>query len=195
MKFISKNSNYRAVLRPGIPAEPVTGRAAVSGLYVKFQDGQFETLDEETIDLLKKHPGFDSDYILVEEGSTDPFDRESIEPEHDLVEIKHGSVVGNQNPKPKLVLNKEQKKMLEKIAAGMALEMVKEMVSKKGTEENATAPEVPEAIIAPETGEEEMELNIDPEAVTQGTIEEPSSEIIKPKIGREIAKESETKQD
>ena len=142
MKFISKNSNYGVVLRHGMPAEPLTGRAAVPGLYARFSDGKFETNDEDMIKLLLNHVGFNSDYISGEEDKVDPYadNRSEMEPEHDLVDIKYGSVVGNKNPKPKLVLNREQKKLLEEIAQNRAIEILKEMVGKKNAE-NSEAPE------------------------------------------------------
>ena len=138
MKFISKNSNYRAILKHGLPAEPMTGRAAVSGMYAKFENGIFKTEDEEIIDLLKKHSGFGSDYIQADSNdSKDPYTRDAVEPEHDLIQIKHGSVVGNQNPKPKLNLNKEQQKILTDMAQKMAMEMLQKMVKDRSLSENS----------------------------------------------------------
>jgi len=174
MKFISKNSNYGVVLRHGQPAEPMTGRAAVPGLYARFSDGKFETNDEDMIKLLLDHVGFNSDYVSGEDDK-DPFEsnRSEMEPEHDLVEIKHGSVVGNQNPKPKLVLNKEQKKLLEEIAQNRAIEILKEMVGKKNAE-NSEAPEDTDKVsggVADEASNEDVDDDIQPILTKEETTE------------------------
>jgi len=196
MKFISKNSNYGVVLKHGMQAEPMTGRAAVPGLYARFSGGIFETSDEEMIKLLKAHQGFNNDYISGEEDVKDPFDRSEMEPEHDLMDIEHGSVAGNKNPKPKLILNKEQKKLLAELAKGMATEMavdmVKEMVGKKNVE-NSKAPE--------DTDKVDSEVKEDPtkssEPVTDELTKvtsETEEDDIKPVLTKEeTTKKSETK--
>jgi len=127
MKFVSKNMNLRVVLRHAIPAEPMSGRNAVPGLYVKFESGFVEVKDEETIKLMLNHPGFNSDYIAVEESGKDPFAdyRREKEPEHITTEIVYGHV-GKTTGK-KTVLTPEQKKALRPMAEAMAKEMFKEM--------------------------------------------------------------------
>ena len=172
MKFISKNSNYRAILKHGMPAEPITGRAAVSGMYAKFEAGIFKTEDEEIIKLLKSHPGFGSDYIQADaDNSKDPYNRDAVEPQHDVIQIKHGSVVGNLNPKPKLTLNKEQQAILTDMAQKMAMEMLQKMVTDRASSENSTAD-----VVEPITAGSEVDMDED-------TISEPET-IEKKKPGR-----------
>ena len=88
MKFISKNSNLRVVLKPGIPGERLTGRAPESGIYVKFEDGIAEVRDEALVKMMLEHPGFNTDYITSDEG-IDPYknSRKSLEPDHAIVNI------------------------------------------------------------------------------------------------------------
>ena len=125
MKFVSKNGNYRAILDRGLPAEPLTGRTAVPGFSVKFEDGIAVVNDEKLAKRLMEHPGFNRDFIKVEEKDADPYlgQRKEAEPEHDMVEIKYGSVGKNQNPKAAVPLTPEVKKALVSMAAEMAKEM------------------------------------------------------------------------
>lgn len=131
MKFVSKNMNLRVVLSHGIPAEPMSGRNAVPGLYVKFENGLVEVRDEETAKKMLVHQGFNSDFISVEEGEKDPYvdSRSESEPEHINTEIKFGHI-GKTTAK-KVTITPQQKKALrpimEEMAKEMAVEMAKEM--------------------------------------------------------------------
>jgi len=130
MKFTSKQSNYRVVLRHGMPAEPITGRAAVPGISIKFENGQANVQNEEYCKLLMDHPAFNRDFILAEEpGVADPWQdfRRDPEPEHDITAIEYGHVGKNANPKPKISLSRDKQRELKEIAKGMAVEMAKEM--------------------------------------------------------------------
>ncbi len=147
MNFVSKSNNLRIVLKHGIPAEPITGRAAVHGLYVKFENGVVNVEDKETIDLMMKHPGYDSDFICPK--GDDPYagQRKNVEPEHDMTEIGSGGVIGKTNSKkPAVQLSEAQKEAMKEIAKEMAMkmapelamEMLKEMSAKtKETEKTA----------------------------------------------------------
>jgi len=124
MKFISKNSNLRVILSPSIQAEPLAGRAAIRGLFVKFEDGVANVIDNEIIDMMLKHPAFNVDYICAEEGTRDPFTRRSVEPEHNVVNIEYGHVGKNVNPATAMTgLTPELKKVLSDMARGMAQQM------------------------------------------------------------------------
>jgi hypothetical protein len=143
MKFISKNVNLRVVLRPGIPAEPITGRQPVAGLYAKFENGSLISNDETTIELLKKHPGFGPDYIMVEDGGVDPYKdtRKESEPEHSIQQIDYGHVGKSLTPKSGVKFTKEQKIAIEKMfkdgVKEEALKLVQSMLANK-------SPELPE---------------------------------------------------
>jgi hypothetical protein len=52
MKFVSKNANLMVVLRPGIPAQPITGTPAVPTLSARFQDGVVDIQDEKILGTL-----------------------------------------------------------------------------------------------------------------------------------------------
>lgn len=124
MKFIAKNSNLRVVLTPSIQAEPLAGRAAIRGLFVKFEDGVANVVDNEIIDLMLKHPAFNVDYICAEEGTRDPYIRRSVEPEHNVVNIEYGHVGKNVNPATAMTgLTPELKKVLSDMAKSMAQQM------------------------------------------------------------------------
>lgn len=154
MKFLSKSSNYRIILKQGQPAEPLTGRTAVPGIYIKFEDG-VANIDqdmggiskEKICEMMLKHPAFISgDFIADKEGAKDPYaeTRKPVEPIHTTMELKHGSIDKVVNPKPKLDLTDDNKKLLKEMAAKMAKEMVKEMIPVltekivKGTKDNPT---------------------------------------------------------
>jgi len=140
MKFVSKQSNYRVVLTPGLPAEPMTGRSAVAGIYVKFENGIADVKDEKLCESMMRHPAYENDFIILEEGGKDPYNnmRRNKEPEHDVAEVKYGTIGKNLNPK-KPTFSREQKEAIEqmsveiakKMAPEMAMAMLKEMASNK----------------------------------------------------------------
>jgi hypothetical protein len=125
MKFVSKSGNYRLILDRGIPAEPITGRNAVPGLSVKFEDGIAMVTDDSIIKRMLDHPSFNRDFIRVEDNDNDPFSarRRAIEPEHDVTNIEYGHVGKNMNPRPPMVLTPEAKKILTDMAMDMAKKM------------------------------------------------------------------------
>jgi hypothetical protein len=120
-KFVSKNSNYMLVLKPGVEGNRALGTHAVSGIYVRFQDGAVDVKDQNIIDMLKGHPGFGNDFVEVKPEDVDPYAdaREEIEPAHIVTEMKYGHaerVVGT--PKP-VKVTPQMKKLLEKEALKM----------------------------------------------------------------------------
>jgi hypothetical protein len=128
MRFISKNANLRVVLKPGMPAEPMTGRAATPGLYARFEDGVLESNNAEFLEILMTtEKGYGSDFILADNVLPDPFIRTSSEPEHDIMEIKYGHVEKCLNPRPQITITPEMKKAIENMAVSMAKEMAPKM--------------------------------------------------------------------
>ncbi len=145
-KFISKNANLRVVLSPGIPGERLRGRLATPGKYVKFEMGVANVEDPKWIELMKSHSGFNSDFIVVDDKKADPFagSRREIEPEHDNISIDYGHIGKNLNPKSPVLLNKEQKQLVSKMASEMAKTMVKDIlkeISEKKVKEKIDIPD------------------------------------------------------
>ena len=124
-------SNLRLVLRPGIPAQPITGTPAVPTLFIQFKDGMASSDNEEVIQLLQSHKGFDRVFVQVEEGVRPAFEaNRTAEPVHVVSDLEHGKIVrrsGNpvgQNPD-------SAKKMQEHIntqAKAMAMAMLPELL-------------------------------------------------------------------
>jgi len=129
MKFVAKNTNLRIILKPGLSPQPLAGFAGSNSLFVKFEDGIADVKDEESIKLMKKHRGFGTDFLVLDEEAIDPYaeDRVSSEPEHNITELKYGHVTKSLNPKPAVTFTKEQQKVIKGIAAEMAAPMAKEM--------------------------------------------------------------------
>jgi hypothetical protein len=139
MKFISKNSNLRVVLKPGIPGERLTGRIAESGIYVKFEDGVADVKDENLVKMMMEHPGYDVDYILSD--GFDPYKgvRKSLEPEHSVVNIEYGHVGKNINPKSPAGFTPEQLKIIQEMVEAKgkekAIEILRDLAKEKGSVE------------------------------------------------------------
>lgn len=120
-KFVSKNSNYMVVLKPGIEGNRALGTHAISGLYVKFQAGVVDVKEESIIKMLREHPSFGIDFIEVKENETDPFidAREEAEPAHIMSEVRYGHVEKTTGNIPKLKLTPQLKKLVEDEAVKM----------------------------------------------------------------------------
>lgn len=140
-EFLSKISNCQINLRPGIPGERLTGRIAIPGLHVRFQDGK-ATVDSESqkeiYELMIAHPGFKSDFDIAEDGVEDPYleQRGSSEPQHDIQQIKHGSVVGTQRDKVPVQFSKEQKSIIKEMVSEITSSLKDEITTL--TDENKT---------------------------------------------------------
>lgn len=131
MKFISKSSNLLIVLRPGMSAQPLTGTPAVPNISVRFKDGVADIEQQELIDMMIKHPGFNSDFISSETVTVDPYaaSRTSSEPAHEVTELKYGTPVshvvkGGDAPK----LSPEMQKLVQAAAVELAKSMLPTMV-------------------------------------------------------------------
>jgi len=140
MKFVSKTANLRIVLKHGIASEPITGRASTPALYVKFENGIVDVREEESVDLMLKHSGFNRDFVMLEDGQIDPHlsSRKSSEPEHNIMELEHGSVKKNINPRSTIKLSSAQQRLVkdmaikiaQEIAPALAKNMLKDVLEK-----------------------------------------------------------------
>ena len=131
MKFISKNSNLRIVLEPGIQSNQLSGIAGRPGVYVKFQNGVVNVSDEELVNKMTSHPGFNLDFIAVDESGEDPFidQREEIEPTHVLTDIKYGHAEGKKlSPNRKAKIDPQIKKLIDEKAMELVNKMLPKMV-------------------------------------------------------------------
>lgn len=131
MKFISKNSNLNIVLRPGMSAQPLTGTPAIPTLFVRFKDGMASVEQEELIQMMLNHPGFNNDFIAADDLGTDPYAylRQDSEPTHVIEEIKFGHPVSRNVAPVKTELPVEIKKMIQEQATAIAKEMLPSMVA------------------------------------------------------------------
>ena len=122
-------SNYRIVLQHSIPAEPITGRLATPGIWVKFENGAAEVKDEKTIQMLLSHPLYKTDFVAVEEEGRDPYEdnRQPNEPIHAITKIEFGHVTSSINPQSVPQVSRETKKLVMEMAKEMAKEMAAEM--------------------------------------------------------------------
>ena len=153
-KFVSKNSNYMIVLRPGIEGNRALGTQAVSGLYVRFQAGVVDVKEESVVEQLRRHPSFGTDFVEVKQDEIDPFkdDREDIEPGHTTTEIRYGhaeSKVGTAKvkitPQLKKVIEAEAIKMIPgllkanpKILKDIIVDLAAEMQAKETKEKEVS---------------------------------------------------------
>jgi len=122
-RFISKSSNLLIVLRPGFPAQPITGTPAKPTLSVRFKDGLADVPDGELTDLMMAHAGFNSDFILAEIGDPYASTRQPSEPTHVITEMKYGTPTARQVTGDKVQFSPDVMKSLTDIAASMAKAM------------------------------------------------------------------------
>lgn len=116
------------VLRPGIPAQPITGTPAVPTLSVRFQDGVVDIHDIELVEKMRNHPGFNVDFVEVEEQKSDPYYRKPVEPQHVMTELKYGTPIARETSKIKRELPPELEKLIQEQAVAIAKEMLPGMV-------------------------------------------------------------------
>ena len=154
-KFVSKNSNYMIVLKPGIEGNRNLGTHAVPGLYIKFQAGVVDVKEESIVSMLRAHPSCGTDFLEVKQDEIDPYadERQEVEPEHHIAEIKYGhaeKVVGapkkvKLSPQMKKLIEGEAMKMLPgllksnpKILKDIILSLASEMKAKEPSTEEAS---------------------------------------------------------
>ncbi len=131
MKFVSKSSNLLVVLRAGLSAQPITGTPAKPTISVRFKDGIAEVQQEELVEMMLAHPGFNSDFISTEEATVDPYAsmRKGSEPDHIRTEIVHGTPMKREvSSDVKRTLPADIQKMIQDAAAEMAKQMLPGMV-------------------------------------------------------------------
>lgn len=121
-QFVSKNSNYMIVLKPGIEGNRTLGTHSVAGLYVKFQGGTLDVKEESIIEMLRNHPSYGTDFLEIKHDEIDPFinTRDESEPAHIIQEIKYGHVEKAIGSPVKMKLTPQMKKAIE----GEALKMI-----------------------------------------------------------------------
>jgi hypothetical protein len=122
-RFISKSNNLLIVLKPGLPAQPLTGSPAKPTLFVRFKDGVADVPDGELTDLMMKHPGFNADYISAEIGDPYGAARTPSEPVHVITEMKYGTPVGKKVMGDKPPVSPELSRMIDERAKEMAHQM------------------------------------------------------------------------
>lgn len=162
MRFISKNSNLRIILRPGLPANPLSGQLAIPTIYVKFLNGVAEVKDQDMVEKMLAHPGFNSDYISVEDNITDPFlnTRQEVEPPHSITAIEYGHAKKVASSPNKVKLSPELEKAINERAIEIAKALLPKMMedvinaSKHGSMKEDPAEEEVE-VVAEETALEE----------------------------------------
>lgn len=120
-KFVSKNSNYMIVLKPGVEGNRALGTHAIPGLYIKFQSGSVDIKEESIITMLRAHPSYGVDFLEVKQDEVDPFvdTREESEPEHVVSEIKYGHSEKASGSQKKVKLSPQLKKIIENEAMKM----------------------------------------------------------------------------
>jgi hypothetical protein len=149
-KFVSKNSNYMLVLKPGIEGNRNLGTHAIPGLYIKFQSGLVDIKDEAIAEQLRSHPSCGSDFIEVKQDEVDPFsgEREEIEPGHVISEIKYGHNEKAAGTAPAAKMTPQLKKLIEaeaiKMLPGLLKsnpKVLKEIITGLAAEMKASEPE------------------------------------------------------
>ena len=148
-KFVSKNSNYMIVLRPGTEGNRSLGTHSVSGLYVKFQSGVVDVKEESVIEQLRAHPSFGTDFVEIKQDEIDPFidARTEIEPIHVTSEIKYGHAEGKKasgfvklSPQMKKLIEGEALKMLPGLLKSNP-KILKDIIVELAAEMKASAPQ------------------------------------------------------
>jgi len=179
MKFVSKSTNLYVILKPGLPAVPMTGTPAVPTISVRFMDGIAKVDDEGLVKMMLAHPGYNVDFISVDEDGADPykFQRQDAEPAHVLTDMKYGMpsarTVGNQkNPLPPEAM---------KLVTELASQMVKDMLP------GALAAALPGAVAEATKAMKEIQT----EEIAKEVLEETLEELVETPV--EETKEKTTK--
>lgn len=120
-QFVSKNSNYMVVLRPGVEGNRALGTHAVPGIYVKFVSGTLEVKEESIVEMLRNHPACGVDFLEIKQDEVDPFldTRDDSEPAHIIQEIKYGHAERATGSAIKTKLTPQMKKAIQSEALKM----------------------------------------------------------------------------
>ena len=121
-KFVSKQSNYMLVLKPGVEGSRALGTHATPGLYIKFNSGFVDIKEQKIVDMLREHPSYGLDFLEVKDDELDPYAdvRDESEPAHIITEIKYGHTEKSTSSPQKTKLTPAMRKMIE----GEAMKML-----------------------------------------------------------------------
>lgn len=155
MRFVSKSTNLLIVLEPGIPGNHLTGQTAKPTVSVRFKDGVVEVENEELVQKMLRHPGFNSDFIAVEGVNADPYKerREESEPIHEITTFKYGTPIKKDvkggrvrlSPEVQAAATEMAKKMAAEMLPGMMKEFL-EMAKESAKDLKEPSPVAPKAI-------------------------------------------------
>jgi hypothetical protein len=125
-KFVSKNSNYMVVLKPGLEGNRALGTQPIPGIYVKFQSGIVDIKDEKILEMMRSHPSNGGDFTEVKDSEVDPYvdSRQELEPDHYVSEIEYGH--SKVAAKPTTKVSPELKKFIQAEAVKMIPGLLKE---------------------------------------------------------------------
>lgn len=119
MKFISKNSVYKLILKQGISGNRELGLQSTPGISVRFENHELNVSDEKIIEMLLAHPSYDTDFTKAEEPGMIVM-KASPEPTHEITEMKYGHIGGTVGGKTPVDINS--------LATNLAVEMVKKLL-------------------------------------------------------------------
>lgn len=97
MKFVSVSANYSITIKPGIPREPLAGRPAVQGIYVRFEDHVANVSDPSIIEALTTAKEYGIDFTSADSASPEFSAPKDTKPVHFIQELDHGSVGATKN--------------------------------------------------------------------------------------------------
>lgn len=182
MKYVSKNSRLNVVLRPGIPANHLTGDPGRRGIYAQFNDGLLITDDPEMDKMLQSHKAFrDGDFVLANESGMDPYaylrDGQS-EPQHVMTEIRYGHPVGRNVSPVKGSYPPEILKMIQDQAIAIAQEMVPKLAADMVKDMLANA--APANAVAHEASGNSETVVVPQDAVLGSTVTSTSASVTTP---------------
>lgn len=142
MRYASKSSNLYVVLRPGLPAQPITGAPPTPTIAVRFIDGLADVKDDALNEMMQRHPGFSRDFIVIEDIQKDPYGygRQDAEPGHVLTEMNYGMPGKRVATKQKTQLPPEMQKLVQEMAIEIAKGMLPGAIEEALKSARTTAP-------------------------------------------------------
>ena len=152
MKFISRIKNYGFVLRPGLPGNKFSGQPPQPGLHVRFKDNEVIVNDENVIKMMLDSSEYENhEFVTSDQEEADKIlsTRIETEPRHNILELEHGAIAKNVNPKPAKSLTVDQMKFATQLAKEMAKEMFNEF-QKRETQVKPESIKEPESIEEPD---------------------------------------------
>lgn len=141
MKFMSKNPRLNIVLRPAIPADPISGRQGIAGLYVLFENHEANIEKQELIDLLLNHIGYERDFFKISEDNIDDLIKKQnlsrVEPAHKITDLSTGRMGESIGDNTLAKITPEMRKLITELASAAA----KDMYEKRVANDAVQAPE------------------------------------------------------